>query len=145
MDRRGPARVILALATGTVAMGAFVFPGTVDAVAAAPFVVASTSVVSASAASASVARAAPTAPAGTTPDGSTPDDTVPERPPATVSEFYPEDNNLTDCVGLVEQPGCGSDARGGSGQTAVFVAVMAGFGVIVWRIVVGLRRNRTSR
>ena len=62
----------------------------------------------------------------------------------TVSDFYPEDNNLSDCLGLVERPGCGSEARGGWRQTAVFVALAAGMGVIFWRVSVGVRRNRAA-
>jgi len=63
-------------------------------------------------------------------------------PPITVSDFYPEDSNLSDCLGLVERPGCGSEARGGWRQTMVFVALAAGMAVIFWRISVGVRRNR---
>lgn len=73
----------------------------------------------------------------------TPSDDVPIAPSGTVSEFYPESANLSDCVGLVEQPGCGSEARGGWRQTAVFVALFAGLGVILWRVSRGIRANRT--
>ena len=68
-----------------------------------------------------------------------------DRPVPTVTDFYPEDNNLSDCVGLVEQPGCGSEARGGSGQTLVLVALVLGLGFIFWRISAGLRANRDAR
>ncbi len=64
-------------------------------------------------------------------------------PPVTVSDFYPEDSNLSDCVGLVERPGCGSEERGGWRQTVVFIALAAGMAVIFWRISVGVRRNRS--
>jgi hypothetical protein len=60
------------------------------------------------------------------------------------SDFYPEDANLSDCVGLVEKPGCGSKARGGWRQTMVFVVVLAGLALIGWRISVGIRKNRAS-
>jgi hypothetical protein len=92
-------------------------------------------------------------PAAATPD-TTPDTTVPttleeqpplqERPPVTASDFLPDDANLSDCIGLVERPGCGSEARGGIGQTAVFVALVAGLGLIFWRITAGVRRNRAA-
>jgi hypothetical protein len=121
MDRRGPARFILAL---FVAVVSILGP-------AAP------------------AGAAGDAPPATQPD---PEPTQPapepvneqdvDRPVPTVSEFYPEDNNLSDCLGLVERPGCGSEARGGWRQTAVFVALAAGMAFIFWRISVGVRRNR---
>jgi hypothetical protein len=75
---------------------------------------------------------------------STPDETAPDRPVPTVSEFYPEDNNLSDCLGLVERPGCGSKARGGWRQSVVFAVLVVGLGLIVWRISVGVRSNRNS-
>lgn len=81
-----------------------------------------------------VARAA--APVTTT------DETV--APPNTVTEFYPESANLSDCVGLVEKPGCGSDSRGGWRQTAVFVVLFAGLGVVLWRVSLGIRANRAA-
>lgn len=60
----------------------------------------------------------------------------------TVTDFYPEENNLSDCLGLVERPGCGSESRGGWRQTLTFVFLAAGLGVIFWRISVGIRNNR---
>ncbi len=66
-------------------------------------------------------------------------------PPITVSDFYPEDSNLSDCVGLVERPGCGSEERGGWRQAAVFVVLAAGLALIIWRISVGVRRNRSDQ
>ncbi|MEP1122647.1 MAG: hypothetical protein ABJH68_01990 [Ilumatobacter sp.] len=73
-----------------------------------------------------------------------PADDVPPAPPGTVSEFYPESANLSDCVGLVEKPGCGSDSRGGWRQTLVFVALFAGLGVILWRVSRGISSNRRT-
>ncbi len=75
---------------------------------------------------------------------STPSDDVPDAPSGTVSEFFPESANLSDCVGLVEQPGCGSEARGGWHKTAVFVALFAGLGVILWRVSRGISSNRRA-
>ncbi len=74
-----------------------------------------------------------------------PTPTVDDAPPPTVSDFYPEEENLSDCVGLVEKPGCGSDARGGWRQTLVFAIVVAGIGIIGWRVVAGARRDRPTR
>ena len=68
----------------------------------------------------------------------------PDRPTPSVSDFYPESSNLSDCIGLVEKPGCGSESRGGWGQFAVFGALMIGLGVIIWRVVVGVRTNRPT-
>jgi hypothetical protein len=69
----------------------------------------------------------------------------PPPPPVTVTDFYPESANLTDCVGLVERPGCGSESRGGIGQTLTFLALAAGLGLIFWRVSVGVRKNRTPQ
>jgi hypothetical protein len=71
--------------------------------------------------------------------------TSPEpAPPVTVSDFYPEDSNLSDCLGLVERPGCGSEARGGWRQSLVFVVLVGGMALIFWRVAVGVRRNRRT-
>jgi len=70
------------------------------------------------------------------------DDVPPAAPSDTVSEFYPESANLSDCVGLVEKPGCGSGSRGGWHQTAVFAVLFVGLGVILWRVSSGIRANR---
>ncbi len=72
------------------------------------------------------------------------DPDAPPRPPPTVSDFFPEDANLSDCLGLVERPGCGSEARGGWRQTLVFVALAAGLALVFWRVSVGVRRNRAA-
>lgn len=87
----------------------------------------------------SVALFAPTGPAGASPV-----DDVPPAPTDTVTDFYPESANLSDCVGLVEKPGCGSESRGGWGQAAVFVVLFAGLGVILWRVSRGIRANRAT-
>ncbi len=83
--------------------------------------------------------------AGTT--GGVASATAPEpspEPPVTANEFLPEDRDLSDCVGLVEKPGCGSEERGGALLNVVFVLVMAGMGFIFWRIIIGVRRNRAE-
>lgn len=84
-----------------------------------------------------VALIGPTAPAVTAVG-----DEAEPIPPVTVTDFYPEESNLSDCVGLVERPGCGSEERGGWRQTAVFGLLVVGLGIIFWRIAVGVRRNR---
>jgi len=63
-------------------------------------------------------------------------------PPVTVSDFYPEDSNLSDCVGLVERPGCGSESRGGWAQNVILVLLVLGLGLIFARVAVGVRNNR---
>lgn len=69
---------------------------------------------------------------------------APTPPPVTVSDFYPEDANLSDCVGLVERPGCGSEARGGWRQLAILGAIAVGLGIIIWRITAGVRARRAG-
>jgi hypothetical protein len=69
---------------------------------------------------------------------------IDEAPPVTASDFFPEDNNLSDCLGLVERPGCGSESRGGVGQTLVFGFLAIGLGFILWRVSVGIRANRAA-
>ncbi|CAN5612194.1 hypothetical protein BH23ACT3_BH23ACT3_16230 [soil metagenome] len=64
-----------------------------------------------------------------------------EPPPVTVNEFFPADRSLGDCLSALPKPGCGSEARGGMHQTAVFSVTVLGLGVIGTRIVVGIRRR----
>lgn len=66
----------------------------------------------------------------------------PPRPPVTANEFLPDDRGLGECISSVPRPGCGSDARGGWHQTLVFAVVVAGLGLIAWRIVSGARKAR---
>ena len=70
--------------------------------------------------------------------------TVPDPPPVTANDFLPEERDLTDCVGALEKPGCGSEERGGPMMTVVFLMVMAGMGFIFWRVIVGVRQNRSQ-
>ncbi len=71
-----------------------------------------------------------------------PDPTPP--PPVTDNAFIPDERNLSECVGLLDRPGCGSDERGGAGQTAVFVVMLGAMGLIFTRIAVGVRKNRAA-
>lgn len=71
-----------------------------------------------------------------------PEPTVATVPPVTANEFLPESRDLTDCVGALEKPGCGSEARGGTMATVVFVLMLVGMSIIFVRIAVGVRRNR---
>ena len=77
---------------------------------------------------------------GDTMSGDTdPGDTVPTD---TANPFLPEERDLTDCLGLLQRPGCGSEARGGLGQTLVAVAMISGLVLIFGRVAWGVRRNR---
>jgi len=73
----------------------------------------------------------------------------PTAPPATVpvvtaNEFLPTDRDLSDCVGVLEKPGCGSKERGGMMMNVVFLVVIGGMSFIFWRIIVGVRKNRAA-
>jgi hypothetical protein len=73
------------------------------------------------------------------------DTTVPvdaAAPPVTDNEFFPESAELTDCVGVLERPGCGSESRGGWRQTLVFVVMGAGLVLVFARVAIGVRRAR---
>lgn len=52
--------------------------------------------------------------------------------------FLPE-RDLGDCIGTVQRPGCGSDARGGWRQYLVMLVLVAGVAFIGWRIARGVR------
>lgn len=60
------------------------------------------------------------------------------------NEFLPEDRNLTDCLGAVERPGCGSKARGGWRQGLTFALLVVGLVFIAWRIVRSTRRQQRA-
>lgn len=70
----------------------------------------------------------------------TPDPPEPS-PPATYNEFYPAERDLSDCLSALPKPGCGSEARGGFHQNAVFLVLVLGLAVIGTRIVVAIRRR----
>lgn len=74
-----------------------------------------------------------------------PDDPFPPvTTPATVNEFLPAERDLSDCLSVLPKPGCGSEARGGPAQAAVFGAVVLGVGVVIGRIVWSTRRRSRS-
>lgn len=64
--------------------------------------------------------------------------------PIATNEFLPEDRDLTDCIGVLERPGCGSESRGGWRQFAVFALIAVGMVVIFGNVVRGVRRNRAT-
>lgn len=55
--------------------------------------------------------------------------------------FLPEGQNVSDCVGTVERPNCGSKSKGGLHMNLVFAVLILGLGVIGWRISVSIRRR----
>ncbi len=75
-----------------------------------------------------------------------PEPTVPPAtaPVVTANEFLPTDRDLTDCVGVLEKPGCGSEERGGTATTVVFIVMLLAMVLIFARIAVGVRQNRRA-
>lgn len=57
------------------------------------------------------------------------------------NEFIPEGQNLSDCVGTVERPDCGTKSKGGLHMWLVFAAIILGLGVVGWRLSVSIRRR----
>ena len=81
--------------------------------------------------------------AGGTDVAQTTDTIVDDTPtPPTFNEFLPEDQALSDCLSSLPRPGCGSKAQGGWRQTLVFLAIIAAFAFIAWRIVASSRKAR---
>jgi len=64
-------------------------------------------------------------------------DVAPSEP--TTNELIPEGEDLSDCIGTLQRPGCGSEERSSLGTTLVFVAMGLGLAFIGWRITVGVR------
>jgi hypothetical protein len=63
------------------------------------------------------------------------------RPVVTANDFLPVERSLSECLSVLPKPGCGSEARGGWPQIAVFLALIGGLGVIGTRIAIGIRRR----
>lgn len=86
-------------------------------------------------------------PAGTTTGtasvlASTPDDST--IPPVTANDFLPEERDVTDCIGVLERPGCGSESRGGWRQLLVFGLLAGALVVVFTKITLGVRRGRSD-
>jgi hypothetical protein len=64
-----------------------------------------------------------------------------QQPVTTENVFFPDERDLTDCLGTLPQPNCGSDARGGWHMYAVMIALASGIAFIGWRVVRGVRAN----
>lgn len=58
--------------------------------------------------------------------------------------FLPENRDLTDCVGTLERPGCGSEARGGWHQNAVAIVMIGGLMLVFGRIAWSVRRGQKN-
>jgi hypothetical protein len=69
--------------------------------------------------------------------------TAPPTAPPVTNDLLPG-NNATNCIGTVEQAGCGSKARADGHTYLVFLALTAGLAFIGWRIARGVRARDTT-
>ncbi len=58
--------------------------------------------------------------------------------------FLPEDRDVTDCVGMLQRPGCGSEARGGWHQELVAIVMVGGLLIVFGRVAWGVRRSQKN-
>ncbi|MFT4773031.1 MAG: hypothetical protein ACI83Y_000897 [Candidatus Azotimanducaceae bacterium] len=65
------------------------------------------------------------------------------RPPTTANDFFPEDRDLTSCIGVLERPGCGSEARGGWRQGLILLAVLGGLTIVFGNVVRSARKRNS--
>ncbi len=65
--------------------------------------------------------------------------TAPPIVPPVTNDLLPENNDVTNCVGMVEQANCGSKARADGHTYLVFLALAAGLTFIGWRIARGVK------
>lgn len=74
----------------------------------------------------------------------------PTTPPTTelvideANPFLPENRDLTDCIGMLQRPGCGSEARGGWHQNLVAIVMVAGLLIVFGRVAWGVRRGQKN-
>lgn len=88
-----------------------------------------------------ISAAALVACGGENPFQATPDSTAIEVDGSALAnnDFIPEDQNLSACIGAVQRPECGSDAKGGWRQYLTMGVLVAGLAFIAWRISKGVR------
>ena len=55
------------------------------------------------------------------------------------NEFLPVRENVSDCIGAVERPNCGSESKGGWRLGLTFGVLLAGMSFIGWRVVRSVR------
>lgn len=75
------------------------------------------------------------------------DPTTPTTTALVVDEanpFLPEDRDITDCVGTMQRPGCGSEARGGWRQQLVAIVMVGGLLIVFGRVAWGVRRSQKN-
>ena len=65
------------------------------------------------------------------------------QPPITANPFFPEERNVTDCIGVLERPGCGNENRGGWRQYAVLGVIAVGLLIVFGNVVRGVRQRQS--
>jgi hypothetical protein len=73
--------------------------------------------------------------------------TVPTTTALVVDEanpFLPADRDLSDCIGMLQRPGCGSEARGGWHQNLVAIVMISGLLIVFGRVAWGVRRSQKN-
>jgi hypothetical protein len=55
------------------------------------------------------------------------------------NQYLPARQNVSDCIGAVERPNCGSEAKGGWQMYLAFGVLIAGMSFIGWRVVRSVR------
>tara|TARA_R110002110_G_scaffold225978_1_gene440148 strand:- start:4344 stop:4655 length:312 start_codon:yes stop_codon:yes gene_type:complete len=63
------------------------------------------------------------------------------RPPTTANDFFPEDRDLTSCIGVLERPGCGSEERGGWRQGLILLGVLGGLTIVFGNVIRSARKR----
>ena len=58
--------------------------------------------------------------------------------------FLPDERNLTDCIGMLQRPGCGSESRGGWHQNVVAIVMVSGLMIVFGRVAWGVRRSQKN-
>jgi hypothetical protein len=85
---------------------------------------------------------APHSAAATTP---APDPIAPATTELVVDEanpFLPDERDVTDCIGMLQRPGCGSESRGGWHQNAVAIVMVTGLVIVFGRVAWGVYRSQ---
>ena len=68
----------------------------------------------------------------------------PTNPPVVTNDLLPQNNDVTNCIGTVEQPNCGSKARADGHTYLVFLALTLGLVFIGWRVARGIKARDAS-
>jgi hypothetical protein len=73
--------------------------------------------------------------------GATPPTTTVTASAVTNNDFIPTNQDLSNCVGTLEQPNCGSSNKSDLRLDLTFAVLMVGMALIGWRIAIGIRNR----